>query len=369
MPTRLMIDRIRVKGPLPHKAIGEAVQMKDKKQPGKLKHFRNRKPLKGGKLLATVNVRSKEVHGNKAAEIEFDCCPPKVLQGHNLFGSSDLLGLVYDTLLAIIEHAELAVDDAALQPWQEGNVTITEIHITGNFRVEERLLPMLIEAIDQHVEAGKCRPYATSITLGGKSDKRSMNDSLLVYSKLRQVERKLARFPKKYAKHLRDFAKDTLRVEAKLYLKGLASHGRSALADWQEGDLDRFFWEIVDKYELPSSIQPMLTADEEQELSKREQVMYLLWLHGHRPLDYCKSRTTFMKYRNGIKDKVGSDIESRRRPQKLPEVTLKEILVPDNLKEIPDWAYNTVYFHEPSARDDAEAREFAKEFRKSRAKG
>lgn len=363
MVTRLMIDRIRVRGRLKHRAIGDAVQMKDRRQPSKVNHFRNRKELKGGKLLATINVRSRAVVGSMASEIEFDCCPVKVPQGHNIFGSSDLHGLVYENLLKVIEHEGLEVDELELRPWLDGDVTITEVHITGNFQVEERLIPMLIQAIDDHIHSGKWRPYVTSITLGSESDKRSKHYALLVYGKFLQVEKQLSKIPAKFAKRLREFAKDTLRVEAKLYFNGLEGRDRQLLANWQDGDLDKFFWEVVKKFKLSRAIQPLLTADEERKLTKRQRMIYLLWLHGHKPEEFFRSRSTVLDYRDQILKKGGADILSRRRPEKLPEITFEEILVPENLKEIPKWAHDTRYYFEPSALDDVLSREFKNEFR------
>lgn len=358
-----MIDRIRVRGRLKHRAIGDAVRMKDKRRPGKTVERRNRKELKGDNLLATVNVRSHGITGGVASEIEFDCCPVKVPQGHNIFGSSNLHGLVYETLLMVIEHEDLDVEDSEFQPWRDGDVTITEIHITGNFYAEERLIPMLIQAIDEHVHSGKWRPYVTSITLGSEGDRRSKHYALLVYGKLLQVEKQLSKFPPKIADRLREAARDTLRVEAKLYFNGLEGRDRQLLANWQDGDLDKFFWEVVGKFKLPRAIQPLLTADEERKLTEKERMVYLLWLHGHEPEQFFKSRTTVNNYRNQILDKVGTDIQSRRRPERSPEVTFKEILVPGNLKPVPAWAYDTRYYCEPSALTDFIAREWVRESR------
>ena len=382
--TQLMIDRIRVRGPLRHKAVGDphSYQYKD----GRVANYRNSVSPRGGNLLATVNVQSRG-HVDEdgfAPRLQFDCCPAKVLQGHNIFGSGELRDLVYEVLLLVIEHLGLRVDpkelrlwrglqsfhpeqycddddldaDQALQRWRNRQVWITEVHITGNFYVEEQYIADLIQAVDEHVGHGKQRPYPTSITLGTGGDRRSKHRALLIYGKFLEVARHLGDFAPAFRQLLLDAACNSLRVEARLFWNGLDQRDRLLLGNWQDGDVDRFFWEIVDKFGLKYAIQPVLSAHELQELTKQEQMVYLLWRHGYPPERFFESRSTVLGYQEKIKQKVGVDILSRRKSDRLPEVSLEEILVPSNLKPVPRWAYDTPYYVEPIALTNVLAREF-----------
>ena len=160
------IDRIHITGPLNHKPLGqlyykalddfttvpvgsEAIKPNTRKNP------------------EDVYIRSKDVQENGMANmLEIDCCPPKILQGHNFFGHADLLDYVYAIFCKQMERYKLVVDEDTREQWRTGQVAITEIHLTANFLCPEGMQLAIADAIDQNNPKGKRKDEDTCVTLG-----------------------------------------------------------------------------------------------------------------------------------------------------------------------------------------------------------
>lgn len=167
----------------------------------------------------------------------------------------------------------------------------------------------------------------------------------MVYSKGILLEEQWPK-PGRWRKDLIRLANQSLRVEIRLYSKLLKELGLGYVMRWADADVEQLFFKILAKYNFHNAIQRILTSDEEAMLSRAERRAYVLWLNGE-DLHSHYNRSTVHKYVHAVKDKTTIDMRGARRPDALPLVDLTEILRPENLVPIPEWAFGTPYYWAP----------------------
>jgi hypothetical protein len=309
----------------------------------------NQKALKDGGEEAYI--KSKLIDDNGVAHaIEIHCCPPLVLQKHNLFGHCVLQDYVFVILELAAARLGLPVDAAQRAEWWNGDVSITEIHLTANFGCPRTAVLPIIEAIDAAYNKGKWRSEETSVTVHGAKKRRSKNHALTIYDKALQLISLFrtangGKNPGKFQSMLIDEAGKGIRAEVKLYSAGLKELGLSMVRNWADINITELYFNILDKYKVTHCIQRLLSDDELEVLSRGERKLYTLWLTGAKLADhYC--RTSLWKYARLIKEKVNIDIRGGL-PGKLPPVDTNAIFVPANILPVPAWAIGTEYYSPP----------------------
>jgi hypothetical protein len=330
------IDRIHVTGPLDHKPLGELFYKLYDGIPvavgaSAFKPNSKRNPDE-------VYIRSREVQANERAYmLEFDCCPPKILQGHNFFGHGDPLDYTYAMFDRQTSKFGLAVDPGQREEWKTGQVSITGMHLCANFWCQPGMQLPFINAIDSNNFEGKHRDERTCITLGFTPKRRSVHHMATAYAKDVLLHKEWQR-PGPLQTRIIRTSERSFRVEIKLYSQWLKENGLEYVMRWKHIDVNEIFFKILARYNIANAIQPLLTEDERQMLSNAQQRAYMLWLNGADLKDYF-SRTTVWKYITELEELTGIDMRANRRPEKLPIADLRELLVRDNIVPIPHWAY------------------------------
>jgi hypothetical protein len=332
------IDRIHVAGPLDHKPLGELFYKLYEGEPvavgaSAFKPNSKRSPDE-------VYIRSKDVQANGWANmLEIDCCPPKILQGHNFFGHGDLLDYTYAMFDRQTSKFGLSVDQGQREEWRTGQVGVTGVHLCANFWCPpDTQLPM-IDAIDQNNRSGKHRDEETCITLGFTPKRRSVHHMATAYAKHVLLTKEWKR-PGPLQTRILRASERSFRVEIKLYSQWLKENDLEYVMRWKDEDVNEIFFKILARYNIANSFQPLLTDDERQMLSNAEQRAYMLWLNGG-DMEKLFSRTTVWKYKTDIFKKTGIPVFGERRPEKLPLVDMRELLVRENMVPIPHWARKT----------------------------
>jgi len=64
--------------------------------------------------------------------------PVKWFQGHNIFGSDDLCGLVYETMLRVCSVLEIQPHSCDIQAWRHGDFSLSRIDINGMYSLGSR---------------------------------------------------------------------------------------------------------------------------------------------------------------------------------------------------------------------------------------
>lgn len=330
------IDRIHVTGPLDHKPLGELFYKLYDGIPvavgaSAFKPNSKRNPDE-------VYIRSREVQANERAyTLEFDCCPPKILQGHNFFGHGDPLDYTYAMFDRQTSKFGLAVDPSQREEWKTGQVSITGIHLCANFWCQPGMQLPFIDGIDSNNFEGKHRDERTCITLGFTPIRRSVYHCATAYAKDVLLQKEWKRPGPLQARIIRT-SERSFRIEIKLYSQWLKKNHLEYVMRWKDLDVNQIFFKILAQYNIANSFQPLLTDDERLMLSNAQQRAYMLWLNGADLKDYF-SRTTVWKYNTDILKKTGIDMRANRRPEQLPIADLRDLLVRDNIVPIPHWAY------------------------------
>lgn len=333
------IDRLTVNGPIEHTPLGELFY-KDTGDLGMIPvgASAHTPKLRKNPLPDDVYIKSSEVQPTGLAyRLLFDCCPPQILQGHNFFGHSNLLDYAYTIFDRQLLKHKLTATDIERAHWRTGKlIKVSQVHLTGNFWMLSHLKPMLINAIDEANSSGKHRDIETCITLGFTEARRSTQQTACVYDKFALLDKHWKK-PGEYQAKLKVLADGSIRVEIRLYKDGLVYRGLNSAAAWENLDVDALFFELLAGFHIANAIQPLLTPYEEEQLSPSELITYTLWMHNER-LERLLSASTISRHARAIESKVNIDIRSHRRPEKLPELDLKELLSPANLVPLPDWA-------------------------------
>jgi hypothetical protein len=341
------IDKIHMTGPLRHKALGKLNFTHDETL-GYVPSNPFRMNLKAGTAKEAFFIQSKELDQNEIAhKLEIHCCPPKVLQKHNVFGHSSVVDYIYAVFDVVIKMLGITVDPEDRAEWLQGNVWITVIHLTCNFRCPRSNVLPIIQAIDENSPSGKHRDWPTCISLGFTPVEGSKHHRLTIYDKFVLLKKQWKSVGKYQAKVL-EYVADSIRAEVKLQSMGLKARDLQYGANWKNFDVAALFFELFSDYKIHYAIQRQLSDQELQDLSMAEINVYQLWLNGRDVADQFRSRSSAWKYTERIKEKTGINISSHRRPEKLPEICVAEIFSPENVLPIPDWLFDTPFYFPPT---------------------
>ena len=331
------IDRIEIGGHLTHRPLGHVFYALEDGDPVPLGSSAI-KP-QPSKSAEDVYVRSRHIEGadELATWLEFNCCPPQILQSHNVWGHGDMQDYVTAILDRVVAKFPLKLRPTPeeWERWHSGNVQVNHVHLAANFFLPEELKMPLIDALDINNAKGKKRDHLTSISLGFNGDRRSDYQAATVYCKGIELQGKWKR-PGKYQTRIIKLMNGAIRVEVKLFRKALKQLGLARVQDWAGVDVNALFFDTVAKFNIANSVQPLLTEDECAKLDKKQQWVYLAWLEG-RQLDKFLSRTTVWKYVKEVKEAIGIDMSAHRRPEKLPALNMAEVLTQANIVPIPEW--------------------------------
>ncbi|AZS77620.1 hypothetical protein ELS24_03670 [Achromobacter spanius] len=341
------IDRIRVKGSLAHRPLGK-LWFQLMGDTGELVPIAAsaRKPRGASYGPADqVWMKSRDIRGiDRAHQIELDCCPPQILQRHNFFGHANLQSYVHQIFEQQTTAMALSPTDEERAEWANGQVGITEIHLTANFWCPP-VQREIIDAIDANNREGKRRNRETSIELGHGPKRRSVYHSATVYSK-HELLASQWKNPGEYQTAILDLARLSIRVEIKLHHQGLRTRNLQYVSRWKHEDVDKLFFDLLGRYKITNSVQPVLTEYEAKELPKNVRRAYLLWLNGENLHEHF-NRTTVWQHAKELKQRVGIDITGHRRPEALPVVNTAEIFTRENIVPIPEWAYGSQRYSPP----------------------
>ncbi len=347
------IDRIRIKAPCSHKPTGKVMYFEEESIGAFVPSgaTANLKGLKDGGKKAYV--RSKEIDPSTglATFIEIHCCPPLLLQKHNLFGHAVLQDYVYAILDLLTRRFEIEVDPFDRDQWENGCVSITEIHLTGNFRCPSDAILPIIQAIDDNNTCGKQRKIPSCITLGFSKTRRSTYHALTIYDKSLELMTHWKK-PGPYQSKLIEEARAGIRAEVKLYSQELKLLGLEYVMRWQGVDVADLFFKFLNRYQLRYTIQRLLTADELAALTRTERKAYSLWLTGMSIHDQY-ARTSAWKITREIQKKTDINIKGNRRPDQLPAIDIAKVFSPENLLPIPEWAIGMPYYFAPSRKEES----------------
>ncbi|KVN13892.1 hypothetical protein WT09_16735 [Burkholderia stagnalis] len=319
--------------------------------------------------LGKVYIQSKQISRQlrAARAIYIDCCPPKVLQGHNVFGHAVLQDYVYEILDRVTRALGIDVrpEDRAL--WRAGTVHLTEIHLTANFSCPRNLIVPVMDAVDLGNRHGKQRILPTWVKLGLTPSGNSASHTLTLYDKLEEMA---GLFPwpttPLQRKLLKEAREGGLRAEVKLHSQGLNSMSKSLskslggqidlknIASWSRVDVAELFFEVFRRYEVVHAVQPVPSVAQLKLLKLKELNVYTNWLLGRSLKEQLPNRGTARRYAAVIEQKTGVNIRVARWGDEVrPAVDLKDLFAPTNVRVVPGWALGTRWYSPPRSLSEA----------------
>lgn len=353
----IMIDWISARVPCNHGheiAGGAMVSYKDANdfQAGTDWAFAKPLPVVGSH---DANVRIKtsafSAHDDTGRELHIDGNLVKFFQGHNLFGSCDIVGLVCAFMEHLCSIPELGLCPTDLQrhQWRTGAFLLSRIDLTKMNRL--RNLPDVLSWLSN-------AEYSATLNHRGRGQltkgstlyfgKHSRRWSLKFYSKGQEITAKGHELPKsiELRDRLIEYAQPALRSELTLRSMQLKETELQLASNWPRNaeGISQIFNSYLKGLNM-SSVR-RLPDEALASLPSGCRLAYQSWLEGHDLKNMLVPRT-FYRYRSQLLPH-GVDIatvQPRDRPDNVE--TLWRVLDPMPM-EIPEWAYGTPLYFDPT---------------------
>lgn len=303
-----------------------------------------------------IQIRS-EHKDFTCSHIRLDGNPVKWFQGHNVWGSCDLLGLVFSCFSSILPQVLSAHEVRSLDYlWftcLQGRLTrldLTNMYDLGN---SQRVLAWIRAASDSANLKSRGKGQFSGDTLyWGKNSRRW---SLKMYSKGLELHAHKPKYSDpshpQCLESVTNFADPALRVELVLRAMELAKLGISRVQDCNESFLDDVYTSYLSGLEFSQNMKAVAEIKDLEKLPLRLRSAVLLWSEGHDLREFY-SRAQWYRHRKEIMKIIALDISLpcpaaiSQASNVIPMFTVLEAKPLD----VPKWAYGTPLYFEPPAR-------------------
>jgi II/X family phage/plasmid replication protein len=335
-----MVDWITARVPctLPGHINGGAVVFID--AAGAVERSTDRRLQVPGSHASTLAVRG------CGGELEISGNPAKWLQGHNVFGSSHPIRLVYHVMRRLVPILDLTPTLNERRAWVYGDYDLLRVDVTrmydlgSNAEVVRFLNGAAVVAKGRHQKASA---YGSdTVYIGQKSSRLTVK----FYNKYQEMMTRGHLLPDTLSPEdcakLLEFVEGQLRYELTLRSKELAERGLRSASAWSSATADRLLDERLGKIELNDALR--LAEDVVQQLPPKLVPVYDAWRAG-RDLKQLYAKNTFYRYRRQF---LAYDIDiAEVRPREV--VTETQYLMGRSLKSFlvgsgvlaPDWSKGT----------------------------
>lgn len=234
-----------------------------------------------GSFSGRLAIRTFEVDADRnTAVIELSGNPVKFLQGHNVFGSSDLLNLIYETILFLSKILNVIQPKSILDRISSGNYKISRVDINSTLMLASKQ-----EVFSYLYSISKvARTRIQSAVTSGSTvyfNKNSKRWSVKLYSKSQEIELKRNKKDGAIAlpDQLKAWLEPLLRVELTLKARELYLLNLNVAANWHTIDCMKLFAEYVGRIEMSEQRR---TNDLFLKIKSRPAAAsYQMWCDGH----------------------------------------------------------------------------------------
>lgn len=344
-----MIDWVSFKIPLVHPHIpAGAVLVVD--PDGTVKKEVKRRLSVTGSHCSSFSVQSSGSAGEGlASELSFSGNPSKFLQGHNLFGSDDLVSLVSDSCRRIADHLGVSIPAHVYREVIDaGNYPVTCVDINYSFHLANQTdVQAWLRGVEFQSRSRNGRPCNDSGTVYW--GKRSRRWAMKAYSKWMELNsgKKDHSLPDELlSTPLMEWAKTVLRVELRLRGQELKELGLTTAKQLQ-GKAPELF--NLYRERIVMNGQMPIRDSKLHELPTKLRATYTLWKQGNILFDN-KTKTgmlpkaTFYKHRKLLID-FGIDITMPCAPEESSNVIPLIRAIEAKPAQIPDWAFQYGLVH------------------------
>ena len=236
--------------------------------------------------------------------------PTKFLQGHNLFGSNDLVSIMGKFFDELLTHKNLGLcpDPFQYANIKDGHYELTRVDVNETWHLNsQKDVQAWIRAVGEtaylkHRGAGQ---FSGDTAYFGKNSRRW---ALKCYSKGLEILAKGHKLPPELATpEMLEYAHKALRIEGVTRQLELKRRDLHIASNWDIDTAEELLLEYISKLEMSDVY--MLKDDVLDSLPPRLRLTYQAWLNGD-DLKTVLSRPTFYRYRKQILQ-YGVDISSK----------------------------------------------------------
>ena len=263
--------------------------------------------------------------------------PTKFLQGHNLFGSNDLvsiMGKFFDELLKK-EELGLCPDPFQYANIKDGHYELSRVDVNATWHLNnEKEVLAWIRAVGEsaylkHRGAGQ---FSGDTAYFGKHSRRW---ALKCYSKFMEILAKGHHLPVDLQiPEMIEYARKALRIEGVTRQQELKRRSLHIASNWDIDTAEELLLEYISKLEMSDVY--MLKDDVLDSLPPRLRLTYQAWLNGD-DLKHILPNGTYYRSKTGLQ-KYGIDISTRPPKEKNNVIPLIRVLEAKPVG-IPSWAY------------------------------
>jgi II/X family phage/plasmid replication protein len=345
-----MIDWLSLVVPCKHATPIMGGQVLSVSSVGEVEWLSCKRTTVAGSFSTGLQLRTATHTADPCTHLEISGNPVKFFQGHNLWGTDDLPGLVQATIDHLVTHLGLQPTDADRAAWAAGEVQITRVDCTQSFHLRSlgEVLAWLraAEQTSHLAHRGRGQLVKGSTLYFGKNSRRW---SLKLYAKGQEIKAKghgqdsILSLPSAV-----EWANRTLRAELTLRSMELKRLQLDYVRNWFPVDgvpfavTDRLLRERLGAMTMTTTAH--LSAEVMESLKPALRAAVAAWEAGH-DLRSMFSRATFYRYRAELLQH-GIDIATLVPREVSNVVPLHRVLeaVPAS---VPDWAEGTALYFEP----------------------
>lgn len=285
------------------------------------------------------------------SHIVFDGNPAKFLQGHNLWGTDDLIGLMAEVVIVISNQLGISPTEIDWAMIYKGQYQLKRVDSTMMIDLPSR--PDVEAFLYSAERTATMRYKGQSIMTKGTLyfGKHSRREALKMYAKGTEIRAKGHELPKELQAlpSLYDWADTKLRIEVTTRSMQLKDDGLEVAANWQEETPKHKLNTLLERLEM--SEKHTLTDIDLTGLPPRLVAVYHLWKEGH-DMRKLYPRETFRRYRKQlISHGIDISIKQGNRLEPAPNVIeFRRVLRPERCAQVPEWAMGTPLYFEPRRR-------------------
>src|SRR5690606_37980660 len=263
--------------------------------------------------------------------------PTKFLQGHNLFGTNDIVGLMGKFFDELLKHKELGLcpDPFQYANIKDGHYELTRVDINETWHLNnQRDVLAWIRSVGEtaflrHRGAGQ---FSGDTAYFGKNSRRW---SLKCYSKGQEIKARGHKLPSELSTpEMLEYAEKALRIEGVTRQLELKRRSLHVASNWDIDTAEVLLLEYISKLEMSDVY--MLKDDVLDSLPTRLRMIYQTWINGD-DLKQIMSKSAFYRWRTEML-KYGIDIATPSPKEKSNVIPLIRVLEAKPVG-IPDWAY------------------------------
>jgi II/X family phage/plasmid replication protein len=244
--------------------------------------------------------------------------PSKFLQGHNVFGSDDIIALMSDLFDVIAPQFNLTPTIEELHCIKTGDYELKTVDINYSYGLPTRadvlafIRALTFKAKTRH---GKSSTKGGTLYFG----KNSQRWAIKFYCKAEEIKTAAGRIPHDLQNvGIEKWVDNKLRIELRLLSKELVKLGIVNVKDLMINKVKSLFSAYVGRIDMSEQIA--LTDDAMMNMANKLRSTYTLWIEGH-DLRSMMSKATYNRHRLELKEH-GINIDLR------PESTRKSNVVP-----------------------------------------